>query len=317
VSSTSTRTIDSKFFTPIPPPVHRDDWSAKVREEPQSLQELVDAFGSSSLMRSRLPAKGRGSLCILPLTTNSNHDDDLPTKVLRKYIRAYFDFQDVCLLKPITLKPGKVTKGKHQDGSLLGSKIGWRNVCPANGKTLPNGQYNASNLLDVVRVYKRRKVTTALRILAVTMADLYSGKDDLFTCGLADMKSVGIFSFARYHPDRDNFSLAGEWSSTRKNAMMVSRACKTAVHEIAHLFNIGHCVYRHCCMNGSGHLREDFSIPHHLCPVCLAKLKWVMGDFMDLKRRAMNLIQFYQENLGFEEEAQRLTLMLQKIEAMP
>ena len=93
---------------------------------PQSLQELVDAFGSSSLMRSRLPAKGRGSLCILPLTTNSNHDDDLPTKVLRKYIRAYFDFQDVCLLKPITLKPGKVTKGKHQDGTLLGSKIGWR-----------------------------------------------------------------------------------------------------------------------------------------------------------------------------------------------
>ena len=23
------------------------------------------------------------------------------------------------------------------------------------------------------------------------------------------------------------------------------------------MFGIGHCVYRHCCMNGSGHLGEE------------------------------------------------------------
>ena len=69
-------------------------------------------------------------------------------------------------------------------------------------------------------------------------------------------------------------------------------------------------MYRSCCMNGSGHLREDFAIPHHLCPVCLAKLKWIFGEEMDLARRADRMLRFYREHLGFEAEDARLAAVL-------
>ena len=30
------------------------------------------------------------------------------------------------------------------------------------------------------------------------------------------------------------------------------------MHEIAHLLGVDHCIWYSCCMNGSGHLSEDF-----------------------------------------------------------
>jgi hypothetical protein len=38
------------------------------------------------------------------------------------------------------------------------------------------------------------------------------------------------------------------------------------------MLGIGHCVHRHCLMNGCGHLKEDFAAPPFLCPVDLAKV---------------------------------------------
>ena len=39
--------------------------------------------------------------------------------------------------------------------------------------------------------------------------------------------------------------------------------------KIGHLLGMAHCVHFACCMNGSGHLAEDFAQPIFLCPVCL------------------------------------------------
>jgi archaemetzincin len=95
----------------------------------------------------------------------------------------------------------------------------------------------------------------------------------------------------------------GVLTATASRALLVNRACKTAVHELGHMIGIGHCVHAFCCMNGSGHLREDFRIPHHLCPVCVAKVKHVFGDDMDLARRAQKMLAFFNGNAGFESEA--------------
>lgn len=38
----------------------------------------------------------------------------------------------------------------------------------------------------------------------------------------------------------------------------LQRSCKLLVHEIAHLLGVDHCIWFSCCMNGSGHLSEDF-----------------------------------------------------------
>ena len=228
---------------------------------------------------------------------------------LREYCAAFFD-SPCTVLPSLELTPGKSGQ-KH--GRLSGYSVGWRNVCPTNGKKLPAGQYNASDILSTLRETVARR-EGVLRVLGVTMSDLYSGGDDLFTIGLADMRSAGVFSFARYRPERDGFTVgASRWSEARRSAVLTWRACKTAVHEIFHLFNCGHCVYRACCMQGSGHLREDFVIPHHLCPCCLAKLKWVFGPEMRLARRAQSLLRFYRTHPGFEAEAAWMAAVLRRM----
>ena len=39
--------------------------------------------------------------------------------------------------------------------------------------------------------------------------------------------------------------------------------------QIGHLLGMAHCVHFACCINGSGHLAEDFAQPMFLCPICL------------------------------------------------
>ena len=86
-----------------------------------------------------------------------------------------------------------------------------------------------------------------------------------------------MFSFNRYRPGRDGVAGSGSMDPEQQKWLLLSRANKTAVHELGHMFGIGHCVHRQCCMNGSGHLREDFAIPEFLCPVDLAKFRAVLG----------------------------------------
>lgn len=316
---------DSEAFSPVPAPAHRDDWAAKVKEAPQSLAELAASFATAA-MRRHLPGTRQGQLCLLSLVEPGKRSP--PMAALAEYVAAYFD-TSVRLLPEQTMTPpgsvkdsggtrkaraGKGGRARPATGRLFDCSIGWRDSCPANGAAIPQGQYDASDIHDALRRHKADHDASGnppLRILAVTMADLFSGDDDLFTVGLADMRAVGVFSFARYHPD--DVSEQRKLNGPQREAVLISRACKTAVHEICHLFNIGHCVYRHCCMNGSGHLREDFTIPHHLCPVCLAKLKWVFAEGMSLPRRAQKLLEFYRSHNGFDEDFRRLEHLLEKI----
>ena len=66
---------------------------------------------------------------------------------LREYCAAFFD-SPCTVLPSLELTPGKSGQ-KH--GRLSGYSVGWRNVCPTNGKKLPAGQYNASDILSTLR----------------------------------------------------------------------------------------------------------------------------------------------------------------------
>eukprot|EP01047_Picozoa_sp_COSAG01_P054662 COSAG01_NODE_5999_length_3905_cov_9.655028_2_plen_146_part_00 len=59
--------------------------------------------------------------------------------------------------------------------------------------------------------------------------------------------------------------------------LLLARSCKLLVHEIGHLLGIDHCTHFACCMNGSGHLEEDYAQPAFLCPVCLHKAHALFG----------------------------------------
>ncbi|KAJ7376541.1 metallopeptidase [Desmophyllum pertusum] len=87
----------------------------------------------------------------------------------------------------------------------------------------------------------------------------------------------------------------------KKKQVVLQRSCKLLVHEIAHLFGVNHCIWFSCCMNGSGHLSEDFAQPIYLCPVDLHKLQHLCG--FDVVDRYRKLLEFFKRH-GMTDEAQ-------------
>jgi archaemetzincin len=123
---------------------------------------------------------------------------------------------------------------------------------------------------------------------------LYDTAPDLFVAGMAAGGSkVAVFSFARYQPeylfcrekwwnwlsrhnDTDDTkqakkskkstkkeskksSSSSSSSDSERRTTMLRRSAKLLVHELGHLYGVGHCTWYHCVMNGSGHLAEDHS----------------------------------------------------------
>ena len=145
-------------------------------------------------------------------------------------------------------------------------------------------------------------------MIALTMTDLFADKPDLFVAGMAaGNHRVAIFSLYRYDP---NLTFSPEFwydiksrktfSLEERKRLILQRSCRLLVHELAHLLSVGHCVYYECCMNGSGHLEEDFRQPMHLCPLDLRKLQRLTG--FDVIDRYQGLKAFYEKH-GLKEEA--------------
>ena len=99
------------------------------------------------------------------------------------------------------------------------------------------------------------------------MSDIYEAGPDLFVAGMAaGLHRVAVFSFCRYNP-KIEFSpefwykikkKKNKSSGNENRKLVLVRSCRLLVHEIAHLLGVAHCIYYECCMNGSGHLEEDF-----------------------------------------------------------
>lgn len=149
-----------------------------------------------------------------------------------------------------------------------------------------------------------------LCLIGLTMFDLYEAKPDLFVAGLASGRErVALFSFARYDPCLTfspefwhviSTSPEKALSRDERKRMVLGRSCKLLVHEIGHLFGLDHCIHYQCCMNGSGHLEEDFAQPMFLCPICLRKLYKLTN--CDIKKRYQDMGVFFEKNQMNEEK---------------
>merc|ERR1712136_709733 len=115
----------------------------------------------------------------------------------------------------------------------------------------------------------------------------------------AGLHRVAVFSFCRYNP-KIKFSpefwyeikkKKTKYSASENRKLILVRSCRLLVHEIAHLLGVAHCIYYECCMNGSGHLEEDFRQPMFLCPVDLHKLSHLCG--FEISQRYKDLKQFF------------------------
>ena len=151
-------------------------------------------------------------------------------------------------------------------------------------------------------------------LIGFTEHDLYVDPTDLFVAGLCNgISRVGVFSCFRYHPKlkycEENWfdakivtpnqrKLSAEARKDTENVLL-SRSCKLLVHETCHLLGMGHCVYMDCCMNGSGHLEEDFRQSMFLCPVDLRKLAHLL-EFDPIQRYKL-MKEFFTEHYSRKE----------------
>ena len=123
-------------------------------------------------------------------------------------------------------------------------------------------------------------------VVGVTLIDLYPNESWNYVFGQAvPLAGTGIFSFARYLPGFSEGKVddiinnkatdpnISKYLKTKKDQILFIRRCLQVLsHEIGHLFNLYHCIYFECLLNGSNHLNESDKTPLQLCPLCLHKL---------------------------------------------
>eukprot|EP01006_Ploeotia_vitrea_P055123 TRINITY_DN67962_c7_g3_i1.p1 TRINITY_DN67962_c7_g3~~TRINITY_DN67962_c7_g3_i1.p1 ORF type:complete len:377 (-),score=26.77 TRINITY_DN67962_c7_g3_i1:487-1617(-) len=134
---------------------------------------------------------------------------------------------------------------------------------------------------------KHKAYSKAVAVVGITMNDLYPGKGWNFVFGEADtVRHTGVFGFARY--------------SCENPKRFLRRCTKTMVHEIGHLFDLEHCVWFDCIMNGANHLEEDDRTCFHLCPVDLRKLMSAIPQIDPVERYKALLGLFAQVHFNSE-----------------
>jgi archaemetzincin len=142
----------------------------------------------------------------------------------------------------------------------------------------------------VLRLLGRKKPADAVTVLAVTMSDLWPGKEWNFVFGQASRRAgVGVWSLHRLgDPELDSKTF-------------LRRTAKIAVHETGHMLGILHCKAYECGMSGSNHRAEADARPLWFCPEDEMKIWWACR--VDPAERYGRLAEVAARN-GLEREAE-------------
>lgn len=262
---------DDFVSLPVPKP---GDWLDVHPEAGQSLEDFLRA-------KRNKPDAVRNKIYLQPLGEFPEARSP-PVEALKKYAASSFTIK-VKILPPFNIS-----------GPNLTTRI---NPFSRNLQILTS---------DVLMLLKRRLPSDAFCLLAITMEDLYPHPSWNFVFGQASLLDrVGVFSYARYDP-----SFYGQPRREDYQELLFRRSCKVLAHEIGHMFSLRHCIYFHCLMNGSNHLRESDARPLALCPVCLRKLhSSIKFDVVD---RYGRLLHFYRK-VGFDHEVRWVSSRLRGI----
>jgi len=284
------------MFQSVSDPTSVDDWLAQYAERGQTFANWKQHY--------HVPVEQR-SIAIMPIGDMAAADGP-NMEMFVKYLRIFFTGVDVILL------PGALVEDRGTSGFVAS----WDELNVAVRSRAQSHKYTKHKYVGTHRQFRigdfaplaeyALKHTRGKRIycvIGVSMLDLHMDTTDEFCMGAATMggQRVGVFSFARYHPQFSDRSLQPEHalfnaregdgvSAEEMTRMLTLRCVKTATHELLHLFGVDHCIYARCLMNGTGHLKEDFSAPQHLCLICLHKLAYVLSVNLPVDSRAKRVI---------------------------
>jgi archaemetzincin len=257
-------------FEPVPVP-GPNDWLAVHDEPGQTFLDFVKSRPHRSDAR-------RNTIYLQPLE-DFQKSNAPPIEQLVQFAHAFFAMK-VEALQPLGASSRQVTTRTnpytHQEQLLT------RDILHRLSKNLPEN---------------------AFCVVAITIRDLYPAPSWNFVFGEASLRDrVGVYSFARYHPQF--YGISGD-----RHYVVLRRSCKVLAHETSHMFGIHHCIYFSCLMNGSNHLEESDRRPLHLCPVDLRKLHYSVG--FDIIQRDCNLLEFFKA-VHFDDEVQWLQKRLSR-----
>ncbi|RUS81609.1 hypothetical protein EGW08_010622 [Elysia chlorotica] len=322
---------DGDSFLPLPCPTSEDDWLAQYVEEGQSYKDYLQenpwfSRRKQKFLQQKFVPSGsticekysEGKIYIAKIGAFSS---DICFDDLVDYIQRF-----LCL--PVTVLEGldvvqqsdKLTlieDPAYNPSSRPGARIKKSTLDTRYHDRTKHLQICVDSILCKLRTVKPQD---ALCLIGLTPHDLYGDESDLFVAGMASgLQQVAVFSLMRYNPA---LSFSPEhWYDVKemikldpieKRKLILQRSCKLVVHELCHLLGLPHCIYYSCCMNGSGHLQEDFDQPMMLFPVDLHKLQTLTG--FDVKTRYKTLLEFFQKhNLSNEANwVQKRLKFLQK-----
>lgn len=154
-------------------------------------------------------------------------------------------------------------------------------------------------------------INEAYCTLVITLEELYpSGRGKSIAGEASPEDKLGVFTFAHKDP---HFPLKKEALSREEHGLLLLRSFKVIIHELIHMFNLKHCIYYDCVMNGVANRQESDRQPSILCPVDLHKFKYLLGDQFDIERHYFSLYVAYKKLVGFEKEANWILQRLQSV----